>query len=76
MIDNFGRQLVQPDQHTIWPPMAVLINPREGLNPNYGHLRVWENTASSIYHGLQVSVKKQAEPWITIQRQLHLQSFD
>jgi hypothetical protein len=34
------------------------INPAGRLNPNYGRLRVWENSVNSIYHGLQLSLKK------------------
>jgi hypothetical protein len=33
------------------------INPLGTLNPNYGRLRVWENAANSIYHGLQISMR-------------------
>jgi outer membrane receptor protein involved in Fe transport len=60
VIDNFGRKLCsQRDTNTA--ANGNVINPSGSfLNPNYGHLRVWENAASSIYHGLQVSIKKQA----------------
>jgi hypothetical protein len=37
---------------------GIEINPAGRLNPNYGRLRVWENSVNSIYHGLQLSIKK------------------
>jgi hypothetical protein len=56
--DNFGRQLCsQINSNTA--PNGLEINPLGVLNPNYGRLRVWENAASSIYHGMQISVRKQ-----------------
>ena len=55
--DNFGRRLCsQIDTNTA--ANGLEINPLGLLNANYGSLRVWENTARSIYHGLQVSVQK------------------
>ena len=48
--DNFGRKLCsQVDEN---------LNHRGRLNPNYGTLRVWQNTGNSIYHALQVSLRK------------------
>jgi hypothetical protein len=49
--DNLGRRLCSQ--------VNTQINPRGRLNPNFGVLRVWENTASSSYHSLQVSVNRQ-----------------
>lgn len=57
MNDNFGRRLCS-QINTNTASNGLEINPLGVLNPNYGSLRVWENTAGSIYHGLQVSVKK------------------
>jgi len=56
--DNFGRHLCS-QINTHEAANGLLINPQGRLNPNYGRLRVWENTASSIYHAMQVSVRKQ-----------------
>jgi len=36
----------------------IEVNPEGRLNPNYGRLRVWENSGNSIYHGLQLSLIK------------------
>lgn len=56
--DNFGRKLCsQIDSSTA--VNGLTINPNgQFLNPNYGRLRVWENTASSTYNALQLSVTK------------------
>lgn len=56
--DNFGRQLCS-QINTNKAGNGLEINPQGRLNPNYGRLRVWENTASSTYHAMQVSVRKQ-----------------
>ncbi len=56
--DNFNRRLCS-QINTNTAANGLEINPLGVLNPNYGTLRVWENTAESIYHGLQVSVKKE-----------------
>jgi len=56
--DNFGRRLcsqVNPNEDA----NGFVINPVGRLNPNQGLLRVWQNVGSSIYHGLQLSVRKQ-----------------
>jgi hypothetical protein len=50
---------IRPPDHTHKAANGLLINPQGRLNPNYGRLRVWENTGNSIYHAMQVSVKKQ-----------------
>jgi hypothetical protein len=56
--DTFGRRLCsQINTHTV--PSGLEINPLGTLNPNFGRLRVWQNAADSIYHGLQISVRKQ-----------------
>lgn len=56
--DNFGRKLCsQLNSNTAANGEA--INPTGLLNPNYGRLRVWQNSASSIYHSMQVSIRKQ-----------------
>jgi hypothetical protein len=56
--DNFGRELCsQRNTNTLANKEA--INPIGQLNPNYGRLRVWENTASSIYNSMQASIRKQ-----------------
>ena len=56
--DTFGRRLCsQIDTHTV--ASGLEINPLGTLNPNFGRLRVWENAADSIYHGLQISTRKQ-----------------
>ena len=55
--DTFGRKLCsQVNSNTA--SNGIEINPAGRLNPNYGRLRVWENTVSSIYHGLQLSGRK------------------
>jgi outer membrane receptor protein involved in Fe transport len=56
--DNIGRQLCS-QINTNPAPNGLEINPLGTLNPNYGRLRVWENAASSIYNGLQFSLRKQ-----------------
>ena len=56
--DNFGRKLCSQINTTL-ASNGLPLNPRGSLNPNYGRLRVWENAVSSIYHGLQISVRKQ-----------------
>ncbi len=56
--DNFGRHLCS-QINTHEAANGRLINPQGRLNPNYGRLRVWENAGSSIYHAMQVSVRKQ-----------------
>jgi outer membrane receptor protein involved in Fe transport len=56
--DNIGRQLCS-QINTHHAPNGLEINPLGTLNPNYGRLRVWENAASSIYNGLQFSLRKQ-----------------
>ncbi len=56
--DNFGRRLCS-QINTNTAANGLEINPLGVLNPNYGVLRVWENTASSIYNGLQISVRKE-----------------
>ena len=56
--DNFGRDLCS-QRNTNTLANGEAINPTGQLNPNYGRLRVWENTASSIYDSLQASVRKQ-----------------
>jgi hypothetical protein len=56
--DNFGRRLCS-QINTNQAGNGLEINPQGRLNPNYGRLRVWENTASSIYQAMQVSVRKQ-----------------
>lgn len=56
--DTFGRKLCsQIDSSTAANGLKLNPNGRT-LNPNYGRLRVWENSATSSYHGLQVSVNK------------------
>ena len=58
--DNFGRRLCsQIDSNTATNGLKFNPNGRF-LNPNYGRLRVWENSASSSHNALQVSVKKRA----------------
>jgi hypothetical protein len=56
--DNLGRRLCS-QINTSTAGNGLQINPLGRLNPNFGALRVWENTASSSYHSLQVSVKRQ-----------------
>jgi hypothetical protein len=56
--DNFGRRLCS-QVNTSQAANGLEINPQGRLNPNYGRLRVWENTASSIYNAMQVSVRRQ-----------------
>ena len=57
LTDNFGRKLCS-QVNTNRADNGEAINPTGQLNPNYGSLRVWENTAS-IYDSMQVSVRKQ-----------------
>jgi Carboxypeptidase regulatory-like domain/TonB-dependent Receptor Plug Domain/TonB dependent receptor len=56
--DNLGRRLCS-QVNTGTADNGLQLNPSGRLNPNFGALRVWENTASSSYHGLQVSLKRQ-----------------
>jgi outer membrane receptor protein involved in Fe transport len=56
--DNLGRRLCS-QINTSTAANRLKINPAGRLNPNFGALRVWENTASSSYHSLQLSAKKQ-----------------
>jgi hypothetical protein len=55
--DTFHRKLCSQVDSNV-AGNGIEINPEGRLNPNYGRLRVWENTVNSIYHGLQLSVKK------------------
>ncbi|HEY7095840.1 MAG TPA: carboxypeptidase regulatory-like domain-containing protein [Terriglobales bacterium] len=55
--DNFGRRLCSQEDAT--------LNPAARLNPNFGTLRVWQNTVNSNYNALQLSLKKQASHGIT-----------
>ena len=55
--DTFGRKLCSQVNSNL-ASNGIEINPVGRLNPNYGRLRVWENSVNSIYHGLQLSVKK------------------
>ncbi len=48
--DNLGRTICS---------QRGALNPVGRLNPNYGNLRVWENSVNSNYNALQVSVRKQ-----------------
>ena len=59
--DNLGRQLCsQINSGTA--PNGLAINPTgRFLNPNFGVLRVWENSAASIYNSLQVSARKRMD---------------
>lgn len=57
VLDNFGRKLCS-QVNTNLAPNGEVLNFTGWLNPNYGHLRVFENAANSIYHGLQLSVRK------------------
>jgi hypothetical protein len=57
--DNFARRLCS-QINTNKAANGLQINPQGSLNPNYGRLRVWENTVSSIYHAMQVSLRKQS----------------
>ena len=57
VIDNFGRKLCSQVDSNL-AANGIEINPVGRLNPNYGRLRVWENSVNSIYHGLQLSLKK------------------
>src|SRR5207245_11054810 len=56
--DNLGRSLCS-QVNTSTAGNSLQINPLGRLNPNFGALRVWENTASSNYHSLQVSGTRQ-----------------
>ena len=57
--DNFGRKLCsQVNSGNAGNGLALNPDGRY-LNPNYGALRVWENSASSSYHGLQFTVNRQ-----------------
>jgi hypothetical protein len=56
--DNFGRKLCS-QVNSNKAANGEAINPTGQLNPNYGRLRVWQNSASSIYHSMQISVRKQ-----------------
>ena len=55
--DTFGRKLCSQVDSNL-ASNGIEINPAGRLNPNYGKLRVWENSVNSIYNGLQLSVKK------------------
>src|SRR5437762_13634600 len=50
--DTFGRKLCSQVDSNL-ASNGIEINPVGRLNPNYGRLRIWENTVNSIYHGLQ-----------------------
>lgn len=56
LTDGFGRRLCS-QINTQTAENGLEINPLGTLNPNYGRLRVWENAANSIYHGLQISIR-------------------
>ncbi len=55
--DTFGRKLCSQVNSNL-AGNHLEINPAGRLNPNYGRLRVWQNSVNSIYQGLQISVKK------------------
>jgi hypothetical protein len=56
--DNFGRRICS--QRNTNKINNYLVNPSgRFLNPNFGRLRVWENTATSSYHSMQLSVSQQ-----------------
>jgi len=63
--DNFGRKLCSQINTSV-AANGLEINPLGRLNPNYGVLRVWSNSANSIYHGLQFSVRKQMQRGLQI----------
>ena len=55
--DEFGRNLCSQVNSTV--VNGAKVNPIGRLNPNYGKLRVWENTNNSNYSALQLSVTRQ-----------------
>ena len=55
--DTFDRKLCSQINSNV-ASNGIEINPAGRLNPNYGRLRVWENSVNSMYHGLQLSLKK------------------
>jgi len=63
--DNFGRKLCS-QINTSKAANGLKLNPLGRLNPNYGTLRVWDNSANSIYHGLQFSVTKKMQRGLQI----------
>ena len=58
VIDTFKRRLCS-QINTNTATNGLEIDPLGTLNPNYGRLRVWENSANSIYHALQFSLRRQ-----------------
>lgn len=63
--DTFGRRLCSQINSND-AGNGLEINPFGRLNPNYGRLRVWENSVNSIYHGLQLSVKKKMSDGVQV----------
>lgn len=65
-----GTCVTDGDQRTVCSQVNMALgssgrplNPAGRLNPNYGTLRVWKNAVNSSYHGLQVSLRRRAEPY-------------
>jgi hypothetical protein len=58
--DNFGRQVCSQIDTVDTPGNGV-----GRLNPNFGTLRVWQNSVNSNYNALQLSLKKQATRGMT-----------
>ena len=65
VIDALDRKLCS-QVNTDRDANGFVINPTGRLNPNYGFFRVRENVGNSIYHGLQLSVQKQASHGLQI----------
>lgn len=65
VIDTFRRKLCSQVNSNV-DANGFEINPIGRLNPNQGFLRVWENTANSVYHGLQLSVQKRLSDGLQI----------
>ena len=64
--DNLGRKLCSQADNTSGTN-GLPINPYGVLNPNFGKLRVWENVGSSIYHAMQVSIRKRLSHGLQLQ---------
>jgi len=62
--DNFGRKLCSQVSSEKGSSREA-INPTGRLNPNYGELRFWKNSATSIYHSLQITARKRARAGLT-----------
>ena len=57
-LDSQGETVCSRRDTTVSPVTGSFVNPVGRVNPNYGNLRVWQNTVNSSYNSLQVSARR------------------